>query len=142
MATTINGLSNFKRNRLGGVDAIKDGEPYTLTKEEESLITGNVEPFDAPSYNREAKRLQLKAKREANLQLMEHTFADGRVVQVRPQDEAIFKTSIKGGQDSDWIMKDNTVDVLTVAEMQEALASGVTQGKAIFAEYMNELKQL
>lgn len=39
-------------------------------------------------------------------------------------------------------MEDNTVATLTVADMQEALQSGIAQGKQVWAWYTSELKAL
>jgi hypothetical protein len=50
--------------------------------------------------------------------------------------------AIAAGQSEDWVLVDNTVRELTVAEMQEALLSGIEQGKVIWRVYTAELKKL
>jgi len=65
--TTLDGLSNFRFNRLGGVDAdtVIDGEsaPTTLTNEQVELITDNdvIAEFDSESYVAAIEKSELKA---------------------------------------------------------------------------------
>lgn len=91
---------------------------------------------------KEQRRLELKAERGSRLNAITHDFGDGRVVQVRPSDVGNFQLAINEGVEQDWVMKDNTVAALTVAEMQEALQSGIAQGKQVWAWYTTELKAL
>ena len=101
--------------------------------------TVTIEPY-VVSY--EEQRQALKQQRDAALQDMVHDFGDGRIVQVRPQDKANFEIGIAGGVDEEWIAADNSIVILTVAEMEEAMQSGITQGKAIYANYITSLKAL
>lgn len=94
------------------------------------------------SEKRESDRKALQSARDASLQAMTHTFADGSIVQVRPQDMSNFQTAIAIGQDRDWIMSDNSVRLTTVSELQEALNSGIAQGQVVWAEYAAALKSL
>jgi len=73
------------------------------------------------------------------LQGMTHTFEDGAVVQVRPQDMGNFQTAIAAGQPQDWVLQDNSVRNTTVEELQAAVNAGVAQGKAIWDEYANKV---
>jgi hypothetical protein len=61
---------------------------------------------------------------------------------VRPDDLDNLNLAIDAGQSEDWVLADNTVRELTVAEMQEALLSGIEQGKVIWRVYTAELKKL
>lgn len=91
---------------------------------------------------KEAARAALQSSRDQALNTMTHTFADGSVIQVRPQDLTNFNIAIGAAVDRDWIMADNSVRFTTVAEMQEALNSGIAQGQAIWDNYAQELKLL
>jgi len=89
-----------------------------------------------------ANRKALKAVREASLKAITHTLEDGSAVQVRPDDLGTLNLAIAAGQSEDWVLADDTVRTLTVEEMQEALLSGIEQGKIIWRVYTEELKQL
>jgi len=93
-------------------------------------------------YVREMQRRKLQRERDTALQGMTHTFDDGAVVQVRPQDLSNFQTAVADGEPQNWIMEDNTVRMTTVEEMQTAMASGVTQGKTIWNDYADKVKAL
>lgn len=93
-------------------------------------------------YVREMQRRKLQRERDTALQGMTHTFDDGAVVQVRPQDLSNFQTAVAAGEPQDWVMEDNTVRMTTVEEMQTAMASGVVQGKTIWNDYADKVKAL
>ena len=92
--------------------------------------------------DKEDVRRQLQASRDTALQATTHDFLDGRIVQVRPQDLANFQLAIANSSPREWVMSNNTVAVLTVSEMQAAMQSGITQGEAIWDNYIAELKLL
>ena len=87
-------------------------------------------------------RRALQEIRNAALQTITHTFPDGRVVQVRPQDLANFQAAISLGAPNEWVMENNAVSVLTVEDMQSAIGAGILQGKAIWQTYIDGLKQI
>jgi len=93
-------------------------------------------------YLREMQRRAYQRERDAALQAMTHAFDDGAVVQVRPQDMGNFQTAIAAGEPQEWIMEDNSIRLTTVEELQAAMASGVTQGKAIWNDYAEKIKAL
>jgi len=95
-----------------------------------------------PEQALENQRLQLKAERDTSLRDITHTLEDGSVVQVRPSDLGTLNLAIAAGETEDWVLADDTVRTLTVPEMQEALLSGIEQGKVIWRVYTEELKQL
>ena len=95
-----------------------------------------------PEQALETQRLQLKAERDTSLRDITHTLEDGSVVQVRPSDLGTLNLAIAAGETEDWVLADDTVRTLTVPEMQEALLSGIEQGKVIWRVYTEELKQL
>ena len=90
----------------------------------------------------EANRMALKSTRDADLKAITHTLTGGAVVQVRPEDLPNFNMAILEGLNEDWVMDNNDVRELTVAEMQECLLSGIAQGKAIWKAYTDALKSL
>lgn len=122
----------------------KEFEPFA-----EVLELGLVTEFDLAAYDakiaseqKEAKRIALKNKREADLQAITHDFKDGRIVQVRPQDVGNFQLAIAKNKTTEWIMEDNSIAELTVQELQTAFDSGVAQDEEIFKDYMQALKVL
>lgn len=90
----------------------------------------------------EVRRKNLKEVREESLNGLIHTFADGSTIQVRPQDLPNFNLAIAQGVTRKWVMADNSIRMVTVAEMQEAVAEGITQGSAIWDEFMAGLELL
>ena len=127
-------------NDLGSI-----GDGPTREAALEWIAAGNIpEPFPLPTAAEvaETKRRQLQADRDAALQKITHDFLDGRSVQVRPQDLANFQLAIANGVAREWVMADNSVAVLTVAEMQAAMQSGIAQGEAVWDAYIAELKLL
>ena len=90
----------------------------------------------------ESNRMVLKSTRGSDLKAITHTLAGGAVVQVRPEDLANFNMAISEDLNEDWVMDNNDVRELTVAEMQECILSGIAQGKVIWKTYTDALKQL
>ena len=122
-------------------------ERFGLTRADFDPIEQPVLPINKTAEkiaaNQMAAKLKaLKAVREASLKAITHTLEDGSAVQVRPDDLGTLSLAIAAGQSEDWVLADDTVRTLTVAEMQEALLSGIEQGKVIWRVYTEELKQL
>lgn len=90
----------------------------------------------------EEQRRQYKRIRDRALKAITHDFGDGRIVQVRPEDVGNFQIAIASNVPIEWVMENNTVEDLTVAELQAALASGISQGKSIYDDYMQSIKLL
>lgn len=88
----------------------------------------------------EEARQAEKTARETALNSMTHTLADGAVVQTRPSDLTNFQIAIDIGLSKDWVLADNTVRLLTVAEMGECLMSGIGQADVIWTAYTDFLK--
>lgn len=91
---------------------------------------------------KEINRGILKADRDAALAALTHDFLDGRVMQTRPQDVGNMQLAIAEGVALEWIMEDNTPHKVTAVELQEALASGVAAGKAVWQAYIDGIKAL
>lgn len=122
---------------------ITDVEPpdYDLQTSSAFFVDGSWEiRFYEP--DKEELRKVLQAARDSSLQAITHDFGDGRIVQVRPQDLANFQLAIANGVDREWVLVDNSVAMITVAEMQTAMQSGIAQGEAIWDSYIEELKLL
>lgn len=92
--------------------------------------------------SKEIERQALKSQRDIDLMAITHDFGDGRVVQVRPIDVSNFQLVISQGQPREWVLADNSVAVLQVAEMQAALNAGIVKAEAIWDKYMTDLKAL
>lgn len=107
------------------------------------IEAGNTpEPeFDEADLKEQA-RIEAKTTRDAALNDITHTFADGAVIQVRPQDLANFEMTIAKGQDRKWIMANNDVRLTTIAELQEAMDSGISQGETIWDDYIARIESL
>lgn len=90
----------------------------------------------------ESARKAAQNKRDKSLSSMTHTFSDGRVVQIRPNDLPNFQTAMSLGVDRKWILADNTTSILTVEEMQEAVQHGVSKGNQIWDEYTSDIENL
>lgn len=86
-------------------------------------------------------RPSAKEVRDESLAAMLYDFGDGRVMQVRPQDEQNIRNSIdimraNNLASIDWVMADNVKHAVTVTDLQAALASGQLQGLAIWDAYV------
>ena len=116
---------------------------YLLAKGLYKMGSINFKPAEVLAAEKvEANRMVLKATRDADLKAITHTLADGSVVQVRPEDLANFNMAVIEGLSEDWVMDNNDVRELTVAEMQECILSGIAQGKVIWKTYTDALKLL
>lgn len=103
---------------------------------------GVVEPEFTGAELKEQQRQQAQRDRDAALQAITHTFTDGKVVQVRPQDIANFQLAIQQGVDRKWVLEDNTVRFTTVQELAEAMANGINQGEVIWDGYIAVIEAL
>jgi len=81
-----------------------------------------------------------KAYRDLDLSELTHTFANGSVIQVRPQDQQYLSLAIQIGQPIDWVLEDDTVRLTSLQELTEALASGIQQGSLLWGAYTEGLK--
>lgn len=95
-----------------------------------------------PERNKEFLRRGLQNTRDSLLSTMVHEVEGVGFVQVRPQDYLNFTSRIAAGVAREWVLADNTVAILTVAQMQECLDSGMAQAAAIWDNYIVELQAL
>jgi len=116
--------------------------PADLIELTAAEVEAHINPEPSAEQVLEDTLLALKATRDSSLLAITHALADGAVVQVRPKDLNTLTLAISEGTAEDWVLADDTVRELTVAEMQEALLSGIEQGKVIWRVYTKELKQL
>lgn len=131
--------ARFNRSKTGVLLMQEDGIELFVDSGElyEQALVGNFGIIaDYPASSAEEVKAELtvdiKAQRDSDLQNISYTFTDGRTVQVRPQDISNFQLAINRGIDQKWILSDNTVSLLTVTEMSEALSSGIEQGEVIW----------
>lgn len=78
--------------------------------------------------------------RDEALEALVHDFGDGRVIQVRPQDEPNFERAYRvfaltQAPTIDWVMADNVKHPVTEAELREAHDAGIVAGAAIWDAY-------
>lgn len=103
---------------------------------------------DKAAQAAEQARLQAKDICNEALNSLTYTFADGREIQVRPQDlrgnikDALDISAAAGLLTHEWILADNSVADVTTAELQEAMQAGYTQAHAIMSEYTKAVKAL
>ena len=108
-----------------------------IAKEEKDKILA-----PSPEQILQQKKNKLKQERDKALENITYTFDDNSIIQVRPKDLPNINIAIQQNQDTKWIMADNTIRTVTVDELKEAMASGIAQGKAIWADYMSKLEEL
>ena len=111
------------------LDTMTDGVYDVDTVEEAKLAT-------------EDARAELKKSRDEALSDSQYVLPDGAIYQTRPSDLSNFEIAINKGVDKNWILKDNSVRLTTVAELVEILTNGISQAEAIWDNYAEELGKL
>lgn len=127
-------LTNFKYNRVGGIDAdyTKDGEvlPYTLTADEVALVEGDIAAFDSNSYEEIKAINAFKAGREVAISSLTVTTSGGNIYQADAVSTAKMGTRVIAllGEDdtflTEWSLADTATGVMTdvtYADLKEAL---------------------
>ena len=132
---------------------LEDGKYVTLlpigaieiTQEEADII--NNPPPTSEEQAAELTRLHYDA-----LGSLVHDFGDGRIIQVRPQEaEALDEPNIRNAIEQmtrnlvasrEWKMADDTIGILSLADLQEALNSGQDQATALWDAHIAALKAL
>jgi len=89
---------------------------------------------------KEALRSQYKTERDEALYSATIEL-DGMVFQTRPSDMTNFTVGISKGS-TEWVLADNSVATVTIAQLQSVLDSAQDQAKSIFDDYMTNLKSL
>lgn len=88
----------------------------------------------------EIDKVKAKEYLQSGLDSMDLDLGGGRIIQTRPQDQQNILAKIdviNGGGSDRFIMKDNTVHSVTIAELQQALQAGITEGSAHYETYMD-----
>lgn len=142
-------MKEYKQNAygelvIGGTTIPKDpnNRMYAQALAEVDANQAVIVPYSESAETVEQKRIKLKEVRDSALEAITHDLGGGRVMQVRPGDAANLQMAIQQGQSRDWVMADNTVQVVTIPELQGALASGISQAAVIWQSYMDGLKSL
>ena len=99
------------------------------------------EPEPTPEELYIKQKIVLKEKRDLGLESIT-VIVNNKEIQVRPQDALNIQTAISLAQDQKWILSDNTVQILTPEELQEALQKGIIEAKRIWDDYADSLEQL
>jgi hypothetical protein len=108
----------------------------------EGIIEKDLTIHRDPELQTLSKISEIRHNRDIKLSEIVHHFNDGRTIQVRPGDISTIELAIAQGTGEDWVMSNNTVSFLTVTELQEALASGISSGKVIWKECTDAIKSL
>ncbi|MBE0435221.1 MAG: hypothetical protein IBX56_05385 [Methylomicrobium sp.] len=95
-----------------------------------------------PPPTREQARRGKQGERDTALSTMTHTVDGVGEVQIRPQDFVNFQMAIRLGVDREWVLADNTIGMLTVAQMNECLDAAAVMGAEIWDDYIAELRVL
>lgn len=118
--------------------------PYIENSEKfkELIDSGvDIESYDKDGSIAKAKAIQESVdKRDAALNALEFQCENG-IIQTRPQDLSNIKLGIVQGQ-TRWKAKDNTVIQVTTAELQQAEATGIANGQAIWDDHLDEIEAL
>lgn len=129
----------FFKNASGDlfVDPILDnhGELTEVTKAEFDTLVTEEKPLTEPE-----RLAALKSNLEKTLSMLTHDFGDGRIIQVRPEDEPNFVRAyrllaITETTEIKWKMADNLFYIVTGDELREAQDSGIMQGAGLWAQY-------
>ncbi len=136
----------FFKNEAGGlyVDPIIANHAG-LTEIAEDEFSTLVAAGDA--LTEKEKLAALTAGLAQALSAMTHDLGGGRVIQVRPEDEANFTRAYRlfamtGAEEINWKMSDNTFHPVTEAELREAQDAGIMQGAALWVSYEADSGQL
>ena len=110
--------------------------PYTVGQEPQELI-------DALAYKtpKEVKQ-DLKTARDKAFADNEYALSDGSIYQVRPSDLGNFQLAIQGGVSKNWILKNDTTRLTTIAELGEIVTAGIAQAEAIWDAYALDIGNL
>lgn len=106
-------------------------DSYSFMTEEEYELAPEYAALVAPS----AKQL-----RDQSLKELTHDLGNGRIIQVRPQDEQNVRNAIEIMATGNipfimWVMEDNQKYAVTKAELEEALAAGQLAALQIWEDY-------
>jgi len=115
--------------------------PEDTTHRSAWRLVGGVVVIDKPAKAVIDKDI---GKQDLNSELhdMTYTYADGRVIQTRPADLTNIEIAIAQGADRKWIMNDDTVELLTVAELTEARNASIGTGTDHWNTYVDLVEAL
>jgi len=91
---------------------------------------------------KEALKATAKRVRKEDLSGLVHTFADGSVIQTRPQDQQSLSSAIEMGQPLYWVMENDTTRLTSIHELREALNFGMRQASVVWADYTQSVRDL
>lgn len=142
-ANTVNGRVHISNTKLSGdwseitriPESVEYRDTWYLDGTEVKEDLEAVRILDEVSAAKSSKVL-----RTAALDALTYDFGDGRVMQVRPKDEANILRAIKimakyEVPTTDWVMLDNKKYPVTVEELETAMESGLLAGMQVWADY-------
>lgn len=125
-------LSNFRVNKLGGIDAdwLNSGEimPYTLSAKEVLEVIGDVAPFDSEAHEQAVAVSEFKASRQQLLDSAVVTTSNGNKYDADEQSISRMANAILAAQRKDltniqWSLADTPTGVMTdvtLIDLEEA----------------------
>lgn len=138
---TIKNLYTRLSNLVPEPDCDTFGDEYDAIVWRDNRPLPTAEQIKAVDENAEIPK-HPKIILEEALQGMQLDLGGGRIIQTRPQDQQNLQAKIAaigaGGSDK-FIMKDNTVHSVSVAELEVAIAHGINEGSVIYDSYMETL---
>lgn len=141
-AVSIEGLTTFRYNRVGGVNAYKmvDGEllETTLTKEQVDLVPAEIEilPFNIVQYQTAMAITTFKSDREGKLKRASVTISTGKTFDADEVSITRLNNAINAARNEsgDYVISWSTADVptgvmveCTKTELEEAHTAAVIQ---------------
>ena len=93
------------------------------------------------------KLKMLQAERDNRLDNLTFTTPTGQCIQCRLRDEQFMRNAIErmqrlGLTEQTWRLSDNTMGVVTIADLQSALDSGQDQGADVWQWFMSEVSNI
>jgi len=124
------------------VHEIEEGFEHLLPADSIEITDQEAIELQAPTPEElEVTRIQdLKIVRDTALNDLVHDFGDGRIMQTRPKDESNIRNAIEimtanSIPSIGWSMINDLKQDVTIADLQEALASGQLNALTIWNNY-------
>lgn len=122
--------------RFGESSVAPDGWVFA----DDDTNIGDKYENDAFVKSEAALKQTAKEIRDIKLVQLTHDFGDGRIMQIRKQDESNIRNAIdmmerEGITEQPWRMADNTTHTVSVDDLKNALISAQNQGAQIWQEF-------
>lgn len=125
-----------------GVETVADIDPPNHDQKTQYITEQADGSYIISPLTIDQVRSIAKNELTANLNNMSYVYPDGRIIQTRPSDLTNLQLTIAKGVNEEWVMTNNTLSILTPAELQEALDAGITNGSIYWDEYKDVIRSL